>query len=180
MEFCRRRWGSALEFVQQPSLWLVINAVAVGYSLLLLVFIALKDPKADHFARNNYFVYNITTSILWVLEASGNLEREKRQTASEQENDPSEPQQASTPFRNRLSASFTVEQAHRIEIYVAIYFVIDSIIVIVQKHRGEDHTKAMAIDVIISIISFSYETYVQWKYRSQKRKKYLTINDVQQ
>lgn len=143
-----------------PRAWLLINAVCLLWSVLLLIVLCVatdEDSWSRRMAQEQYLVYNLMTTIIWVTEigltvyvAYGWVERMPASS---------------------LSVSSIIEYV--VELLMAAYFLLDSIAVVVQ-HRwvqttnnkndnGDDgspvkHMDNMTLAAVVGVAAYLYMT----------------------
>lgn len=139
---------SASAEMRSPYFWLSANSVCLLFSLLDIVLIALgPDRPGDHFARQFYLIYNFLTSIIWCLDIGcgvfGNVREDLDRDGKSSEKESK---------RRKIMAYG--------ELLVAVYFLLDSLIVVIKwKMPKHDHTEGMLVDCIINAIAYAFATY---------------------
>ncbi len=114
-----------------PDSWLIINAIVVAYSGLVLCLLAGGLPSRK-FAHESYYIYDVVTSLIWLLQV----------------------------FLIGITYGF-LEWKRKIEGILALFFTIQSVLVLLKKHHGKDPSEHMEWEVLINIVAYTYEIIVE-------------------
>jgi hypothetical protein len=114
-----------------PDSWLFINAIVVAYSGLVL-FLLSGGLSFRKFAHESYYIYNVVTSLIWLVQV----------------------------FLIGITYGFH-EWKRKIEGILALFFTIQSVLVLLKKHHGKDPSEHMEWEVLINIVAYTYEIIVE-------------------
>ena len=113
-----------------PLVWLGVNAVCLFGSVVVLALALSRDKKGHHVARQSYLAYNLLTSLVWWTEVS-------------------------LPVISRGLTALRGIWA-KIELLVALYFLVDSVIVVNAWRLKKDHTASMVEDTAVNLAAYLY------------------------
>jgi hypothetical protein len=147
-----------------PIIWIFINIAIVLCSVALLCILAFtgEDSKYDDFARDWYLTYNIVTSIIWLSETSLRMINEAYVPVLSHEN-------SNTMLRGCWYHRTTYEWI------LAGYFVIDSILMVWKRHKGQDHTDHMGLVVAICVVAYMYAFWVTYTDSRTRQQGYAPV-----
>lgn len=134
-----------------PLLWLILNFICF-FTSLILIFVELRcedDSTIMKFAVRSYLVYDLFTTIVWVIETAMEL-----YTAGQVDND----------FKIEFTRSNTVVVLHML---FAVLFLWDSIIAVCKWKAHEDIDILLISVFINAIVYFSacLDTYSNYRNR---------------
>lgn len=127
-----------------PLPWLFINFGCFVVSIVLL-FLAFLHPlaKEERVVRKMYLIYNLLTTAIWSAEVFlPTMEHERFWHAGWKTN---------------------------LELFLAVYFLLDSIVIIIEWKMKKNHTTEMEADLLINVLAYSYAAREVWiMYKRQK------------
>lgn len=112
-----------------PRAWLVINAICCLWSFLLVLIVLFTDDSiGKRLAKAQYLVYDLFTTLVWVVETG-----------------------LTSVFDYDVTS---VEQW--VEFALAIYFLGDSTVTVIKWKLQKEHTSLMGIAVFIGFVAYLY------------------------
>lgn len=130
------------------SSWFVINAAVVAYSCTVFLLLA-SGPSSWRFAHKSYYIYDVMTSMLWLAQV----------------------------FLIGMTYGFQGWK-RIIEIVLAFYFTIQSVLVLLKKHHGKDPSEHMEWEVVLNIFAYAYEIVLENCRKQTDSKGYSPLADL--
>jgi hypothetical protein len=160
-----------------PRFWTFVNVILLFYSTVLLVILAFRgegDVTYDLLASEWYLTYDVVICLVWLIETSLTMAQTwlvviKPLSLSSLDSTTTTGAVSSTPITaaSSRSTSSICSKWHIIEWILALYFLMDSIVRVVKKVHGNDHTADMVFDVSINCMAYGYVVVAQYLERRQ-------------
>lgn len=134
-----------------PSQWFILNSVCCAWSLglFLIVLFATDDSAGKQFAKAQYLVYNLITTVLWVSEIG-----------------------LTVGFTN------DIRRQEWAELLVALYFLADSTSVVYKWKMHKEHTSEMGIALFVGFVSYLYVSIDCLKEWRQRRDGFVPVEET--
>jgi hypothetical protein len=148
-----------------PLKWLVVNLVCWVASLVLLAHLLLSlllwevdhDDSLAPFAASLYLLWNFSTTVVWCAE-SGLKWLEQRVLVT-----------TSLPTTTTTTTPLVSGWAQALEVVVALYFLVDSIHLLIKWRLQEDDLEANLLEASVASLAYLWVSVECWQLQYRRR-----------
>jgi len=157
---------AALSPCRHPKRWFAINLFVLAWSAILLVYIIIyinrdEDDIDKTDAEWNYLLYNFVACAVWCVEVTLNFLHFKgyfNDMPTTQLTSDVRLLEKESDQEDNANARRKEEIALAVELFLAVYFTVDSILLVNDDSRQSIHTnsKGMLWDVLLNTAAYEY------------------------
>jgi len=155
-----------------PAAWFWINAACLAASLVLVADILVcwwdGEPELRPVAAALYLFYNVTTTLVWCFEI-GWTAWEQQQTTTTRSKVVDD-----SPSCMRLLHCHGVTWPVRIELVLAVVFLVDSVRLLWEWRLRKDDLEANLWEALLNALAYLYVAYGCWS-RQKKRRDFVDL-----